>query len=58
MLVMLVLFFYDLTIKLTCRYGAQRNSGQVKRLVYARHGHKLMGLKSPAGNPVLSENLT
>ena len=24
---------------------------------YARHGDELMGLKSPAGNPVLSENL-
>ena len=31
---------------------------RVDAFVYARHGHELMGLKSPTGNPVLSENLT
>ena len=40
-----------LTTKLSCGQAAKRVGRQLQRLVYARHGHDLLGCKSPISEP-------
>ena len=37
--------------------GPRARSARLERVVYARHGHELMGCKSPVGDPALSTTM-